>query len=122
MAASGKQFKTIDEYIKTFPEEVQIILEKVRQTILKAAPGSAETISYQMPAFKLNDRVLVYFAAWKDHIGFYPTSSGTAAFKKELSQYKGAKGSVKFPIDKPIPFDLIEKIVQFRVKENANRE
>ena len=122
MAASGKKFKTIDEYIKTFPEDVQIILEKVRQTILKAAPGSAETISYQMPAFKLNGRVLVYFAGWKNHIGFYPTPSGTTVFEKELSQYEGAKGSVKFPLDKPIPYDLIGKIVRYRVKENANRK
>ena len=122
MATEGKKFKTIDEYIKTFPEEVQIILEKIRQTIQKASPDAVETISYQMPAFKLKNRNLVYFAAWKDHIGFYPTPSGTVAFKKELSPYEGAKGSVKFPIDKPIPFDLIEKIVEFRVKENANRK
>ncbi|MFZ2456804.1 MAG: DUF1801 domain-containing protein [Candidatus Altiarchaeia archaeon] len=119
---SGKKFKTVDEYIKTFPEGVQVILEKVRRTIQKEAPDAVETIGYQMPAFKQNGRVLVYFAGWKDHIGFYPTPSGTAAFKKELSQYQGAKGSVKFPMDKPIPFDLIEKIVKFRVKENANRK
>jgi uncharacterized protein YdhG (YjbR/CyaY superfamily) len=119
MAASRKEFKNIDEYIKNFPEGVQIILGKIRQTIRKAAPDAIETISYQMPAFKQNGRILVYFAAWKDHIGFYPTPSGTVAFKKELAKYKGAKGSVRFPIDEPIPFDLIEEIVKFRVKENA---
>jgi uncharacterized protein YdhG (YjbR/CyaY superfamily) len=122
MAASKVQFTSIDEYIKTFPEDVQIILEKIRQTIHKAEPDAIETISYQMPAFKLEGRVLVYFAGWKNHIGFYPTPSGTAAFKKELSRYGGAKGSVKFPIDKPIPFDLIGKIVRYRVKENARKK
>jgi uncharacterized protein YdhG (YjbR/CyaY superfamily) len=116
------QFETIDEYIKTFPEDVQAILEKIRQTIRKAAPEAVETISYQMPAFKLNGRNLVYFAAWKNHIGFYPMPSGTEAFKKELSPYKGAKGSVRFPIEKPIPYDLVKKIVIFRVKENLEKE
>ena len=122
MATERKKFTSIDEYIKSFPEEVRVILEKIRQGIHKEAPDAIETIGYQMPAFKQKGRVLVYFAAWKYHIGFYPTPSGTVAFKKELSQYKSAKGSVKFPIDKPIPFDLIEKIVEFRVKENANRK
>jgi uncharacterized protein YdhG (YjbR/CyaY superfamily) len=110
-----KQFKTIDEYIKTFPKDVQTILEKMRQTIQIAAPEAVETISYQMPAFKLDGRNLVYFAAWKNHIGFYPMPSGTEVFKKELSPYKGAKGSVQFPIKKPIPYDLVRKIVVFRV-------
>jgi uncharacterized protein YdhG (YjbR/CyaY superfamily) len=113
-----KKFETIDEYIKTFPNDVQGILEKIRQTIRLAAPEAVETISYQMPAFKLNGRNLVYFAAWKNHIGFYPMPSGTEAFKKELSLYKGAKGSVRFPIKKPIPFDLVKKIVNYRIKEN----
>jgi len=122
MAADRKRYTNIDEYIKTFPEDARIILEKIRQTIRKEAPGAVETISYQMPAFKLNGRVLVYFAGWKNHIGFYPTPSGTAAFEKELSQYEAAKGSVKFPIDKPIPFDLIGKIVKYRVKENARKK
>ena len=112
-----KQFKTMDEYIKTFPKDVQSILEKMRQTIREAAPEAVETISYQIPTFKLNGKNLVHFAAWKNHIGFYPTSSGTEAFKKELSRYKAAKGSVQFPIEKPIPYDLVKKIVIFRMKE-----
>jgi uncharacterized protein YdhG (YjbR/CyaY superfamily) len=110
--------KNIDEYIAGFPGNVQEILEKIRKTIREAAPKAEETISYQMPAFKLNG-FLVYFAAHKNHIGFYPMPSGIEKFKKELSVYEGAKGSVKFPIDKPMPFGLISKIVKFRVKENS---
>ena len=113
-----KQFKTMDEYIKTFPLNVQRLLEKMRKTIQKAAPGAAEAISYQMPTFKLNGKNLVHFAAWKNHIGFYPQPSGTEAFQKELSPYKAAKGSVQFPLDRPIPFDLVERMVTFRVKES----
>ena len=115
-----EQLKTIDGYIKTFPEDIQSILEKMRQTIRKAAPEAVEAISYQIPTFKLNGN-LVHFAAFKKHIGFYPTSSGIEAFKKELSPYEGAKGSVQFPIDKPIPYDLVKKIVIFRVKENLKK-
>ena len=121
MLASKKQFKTIDEYIKTFPEDVQRILEKMRKTIRNAVPEAVEAISYQMPAFKLNG-ALVYFAAFKNHIGFYPTSSGIEEFKKELSPYKGGKGSVQFPIEKPIPYDLVKKIVIFRMKENQKKK
>jgi len=110
-------FNTIDEYIATFPEEVQKILEELRETIKAAAPDAEEKISYQMPTFALKGN-LVHFAAWKNHIGFYPASSGTQAFKHELSIYEGAKGSVKFPIDKPLPLELISKIVKFRVTEN----
>jgi uncharacterized protein YdhG (YjbR/CyaY superfamily) len=117
-----KQFNTIDEYVKTFPEDVQRILEKMRQTIREVAPDAIEAISYQMPTFKLNGRNLVHFAAWKNHIGFYPTPSGTETFQKELSPYKGAKGSVQFPLNKPIPFDLVKKIVLFRVKENLKKK
>ena len=117
-----KQFKTIDEYIKTYPQDVQTILEKIRQTIQKATPESIEAISYQMPTFKLNGKNLVHFAGWKKHIGFYPTPSGTKAFKKELSQYKAAKGSVQFPLSKPIPYDLVRKIVMFRVDENLEKK
>lgn len=113
----AKRFKTMDEYIKTFPEDVQDILEKMRQTIRKATPEATEAISYQMPTFKLNGKNLVHFAAWKNHIGFYPTPSGTEAFKKELSRYKGAKGSVQFPLEEPIPYDLVKKVVMFRMKE-----
>jgi uncharacterized protein YdhG (YjbR/CyaY superfamily) len=112
-----KQFKTIDEYIRIFPKDIQSILEKIRQIIRKAAPGAVEAISYQIPTFKLNDENLVHFAAFKNHIGFYPAPSSIEAFKKELSQYKGAKGSVQFPLDKPIPYDLLEKIVMFRTNE-----
>ena len=112
-----KHFQTIDEYIKTFPTDVQSILERMRQVIRKAAPDAVEAISYQIPTFKLNGN-LVHFAAFKNHIGFYPTSSGIEAFKKEFSRYKWAKGSVQFPIGEPIPFDLVEEIVLFRVKEN----
>ncbi len=122
MTTSKKQFRTVDDYIKTFPNDVQSILEKMRQTIKKAAPEAVEAISYQMPTFKLNGKNLVHFAAHKNHIGFYPTPSGIEAFKKELSQYKGAKGSVQFPIEEPIPYDLVKKIVIFRVKENLEKE
>jgi uncharacterized protein YdhG (YjbR/CyaY superfamily) len=121
MTTSKKQFGTIDEYIKTFPNDVQSILEKMRQTIKKAAPEAVEAISYQMPTFKLNGKNLVHFAAFKNHIGFYPIPSGIEAFKKELSSYKQGKGSVQFPIDKPIPYDLVEKIVKYRVKENLEK-
>lgn len=115
------QYKTVDEYMNAFPEHIQQILEKMRQTIRKAAPEAFEGISYQMPTFKLNGN-LVYFAAFKKHIGFYPTSSGIEAFKDELSAYKKGKGSVQFPLDKPIPYDLVEKIVLFRVKENLTKK
>ena len=120
MDATKKGLKTIDEYIKTFPEDVQTILEKVRQTIRSAAPEADEAISYQMPTFKLNGN-LVHFAAFKDHIGFFPTPSGISAFKKELSRYKGAKGSVQFPMEEPIPYDLVKKITAFRRKENLEK-
>ena len=111
------RFETIDQYIKTFPKDVQEILEKIRKTIHEAAPEANETISYQMPAFKLNGKNLVYFAAWKNHIGFYATPGGNKAFKKELSPYQGAKGSVQFPLDQPMPYDLIKQIAIFRAEE-----
>ena len=122
MESNTRKFKTIDEYIKTFPKEVQAILENVRQTIRKAAPEAIETISYQMPTFKLNGKGLVYFAAYKRHVGFYPIPSGVEAFRKELSEYRQGKGSVQFPIDKPIPYDLVRRIVQFRVKEELEKK
>lgn len=112
--------KNIGEYIAGFPHDVQEILEKIRMAIRKAAPDAEETIKYQMPTFTLNGS-LAHFAAFKKHIGFYPTPTGIEEFKKELSVYEGAKGSVRFPLDKPIPFDLIGKIVKFRVKENLER-
>jgi len=110
----------IDTYIATFPKETQVLLEQIRTTIRNAAPEAEEVISYQMPAYKLNG-ILFYFAGYKNHIGFYPTSTGIEAFKKELSVYKGAKGSVQFPIDKPLPIELITEIVKFRVKENLEK-
>jgi len=110
-------FRSVDEYIRTFPKEVQSILEKMRQTVKKAAPGVVEAISYQMPTFKLNGKALVYFAAFKSHIGFYPIPSGVEAFKKELSPYKKGKGSVQFPMDQPMPYDLVKRIVRFRAKQ-----
>jgi uncharacterized protein YdhG (YjbR/CyaY superfamily) len=121
MAAPRKQFKTIDEYISTFPEDVRTILNELRKTIKEAAPEAEETINYQMPTFTLYGN-LVHFAAFKNHIGFYPTPSGMEAFKKELSSYKGAKGSVQFPIDQPLPLPLIRRIVKYRVKENLERK
>lgn len=115
-------FSTVDEYIKTFPENVQVILEKVRATIKKKAPDAVESISYGMPAYKTNGRALVYFAAYKNHIGFYSTPSGHEEFAGELSKYKQGRGSVQFPIDRKIPYFLIGRIVAFRVKENMRRE
>jgi uncharacterized protein YdhG (YjbR/CyaY superfamily) len=109
--------KTIDEYIAGFPPDIQDSLKKMRLTIHEAAPEAQETISYQMPTFTLHGN-LVHFAAFKKHIGFYPVPSGIEAFKDELSVYKLGKGSVQFPLDQPIPYDLIRRIVQFRVQEN----
>jgi uncharacterized protein YdhG (YjbR/CyaY superfamily) len=113
-------FHSIDEYIATFPEDIQALLEAVRATIKASAPDAEERISYQMPTFALNGNV-VHFAALKNHIGFYPTPSGIEAFKDELSMYEGSKGAVKFPIGQPLPMELISKIVQFRVTENLNK-
>jgi len=120
MEGNKAGFVSIDEYIAAFPEEIQKILEELRAIIKAAAPEAQEKISYQMPAFALKGN-LVYFAAYKKHIGFYPTSSGIQAFKNELSPYEGAKGTVRFPIDKPLPLDLIRKIVKFRVTENLRK-
>jgi len=117
-----KKYKTIDEYIKTFPKDIQIILEKIRQTIHETAPETVETVSYQMPTFKLNGKNLVHFAAFKEHIGFYPTPSGIDSFEKELAPYRTGKGTLQFPLDKPIPFNLVKKVVIFRVKENLNKK
>ncbi len=115
------QIKTIDEYIDAFPKDVQVKLQKIRQTIKAAAPQALEGISYKMPAFKIK-KYLVFFAAFKNHIGFYPMPSAIQAFKKELSMYKTAKGSIQFPMDKPIPFDLIKRIVKFRMKEITEKK
>jgi uncharacterized protein YdhG (YjbR/CyaY superfamily) len=117
MESNRKRFNSIDEYIADFPEEVQKTLGELRAVIKAAAPDAEERISYQIPTFTLKGN-LVHFAAYKKHIGFYPTSSGIQAFKHELSVYEGAKGTVRFPIDKPLPLELISKIVKFRVAEN----
>jgi uncharacterized protein YdhG (YjbR/CyaY superfamily) len=109
--------QTIDVYIAGFPAEVRDILQQVRQTVRRAAPDAEEAISYQMPTFKLKGN-LVHFAAFKSHIGLYPTPSATQAFQKELAPYKHGKGSIRFPLDQPIPYNLIERIVSYRVKEN----
>lgn len=120
MRANQTAPRDIDEYIAGFPKDVQEILEKIRMTIRKAAPDAEEIIKYQIPTFTLKGN-LVHFGAFKKHIGFYPAPSGIEEFKEELSVYEGAKGSIKFPLDKPIPFALISKIVKFRVKENLGR-
>ena len=111
---------TIDEYISGFPDDIQTLLQQIRVTIREAAPEAEEAIKYAMPTFVLNGN-LVHFAAFKNHIGFYPVPSGIEAFKKELSVYKGAKGSVQFPLDQPMPLELITKIVKFRVSENMKK-
>ncbi len=113
-------FNTVDEYISNQSPEVKNLLEQIRKTIQQAAPEAEEVISYQMPAYKFHG-VLVYFAAFKNHIGFYATLKGNAEFKVALSTYKQGKGSVQFPIDKPMPLDLITEIVKFRVTENQNK-
>ncbi len=114
----NEQYKNIDEYIDSFPANIQSILQKMRQTIHEAAPEATEAISYQMPTFKLNGN-LVHFAAFKNHIGFYPSPSGIEKFKTELSQYKWSKGAVQFPLDKPVPLELVKRIVAFRVRETS---
>lgn len=110
--------QTIDEYIAQFPEDMQAILQKTRATIHKAAPNAGEKIGYGMPTITLNGRNLVHFAAFKHHLGFYPTPSGIENFKSELAKYTNSKGAVQFTFDKPIPYALIAKITKFRVKEN----
>ncbi len=113
--------KNFDEYILQFPFDVQEILVKIRYTIKQKAPDASESISYGMPAFKINGKPLVYFAAYQNHIGFYATPSGHEEFKKELSLFKQGKGSVQFPLNQPIPYDLIGRIIEFRTDENQKR-
>ncbi len=112
--------QTIDAYIQQFPPHIQVLLQQIRQVIHEAAPEATEKISYQMPTFYWNGN-LVHFAAHSRHIGFYPAPSGIEAFQAELSAYKGAKGSVQFPLDQPMPLELIRKIVAYRVTENSNK-
>jgi uncharacterized protein YdhG (YjbR/CyaY superfamily) len=114
------KYNNIDEYIQTFPKDVQEKLQEMRKVIKAAAPEAEERISYQMPAF-WQKGILVYFAAAKNHIGFYPTCNGIEAFQKELGSYITGKGTAQFPLDKPIPFDLITKIVKYRVSENLKK-
>lgn len=113
-----KKFTNIDEYIAMFPDDVQIKLQELRKVIKEIAPDASEAISYQMPTFKLAGRNLIHFAAYKHHIGLYPASSGVSEFKNELASYKTSRGAIQFPIDKPIPFDLVRRITKFRVAEN----
>lgn len=117
MRQAEKEYKTVDEYIAFFPNNLQIKLQELRQTIRESAPDAEEVISYGMPAYRLSG-ILVYFAAFKKHIGFYPTSSGIEAFREELSDYETSKGTIRFPLNKPIPLELVTKIVKFRVDEN----
>jgi uncharacterized protein YdhG (YjbR/CyaY superfamily) len=112
--------KTIDEYIAAYPPEIREILQRIRETVHEAAPDAEETISYRIPTFRLNGN-LVHFAAFKNHIGFYPPARGDAKLLKELSPYAGEKGNLRFPLDQPIPYALIRKIVKVRVKENQAR-
>ena len=112
--------QTIDEYISGFPEDVRQILTQIRSVIKESAPGAVEKISYQMPTFYLNGN-LVHFAAFPKHIGFYPTPGGIEAFKDEIARYKWSKGAVQFPLDEPMPYDLIRRIVAFRVAENSKK-
>jgi uncharacterized protein YdhG (YjbR/CyaY superfamily) len=120
MDNSNNTFSSIDEYIGTFPEKIREPLEALRQAVRESAPDAVEAISYQMPTYKLNGN-LVHFAAYKKHIGFYPTPSGITAFLNELKPFKFSKGAIQFPLDQPLPLDLVKKIVRFRVNENLNR-
>lgn len=120
MVDRKQEYKTIDEYIALFPTEIQEKLEKIRKTIREAAPTAEEAISYLMPTYKLNGN-LVHFAAFTKHIGFFPTPSAIEAFSDELSSYKSSKGTVQFPLDKPIPLELVRRMVEFRVKENLEK-
>ena len=118
--AKPKKAKDIDSYISKFPTDVQAILQKVRATIRHAAPEAKETISYMMPAFKQHG-ILVYFAAWAKHIGMYPPISGNKTLEKAIARYAGPKGNLQFPLDEPMPFDLIERIVKLRVKQDSTK-
>jgi uncharacterized protein YdhG (YjbR/CyaY superfamily) len=115
-----KKYDTIDEYISSFPKDVQKKLKEIRELVKKEAPHAEEKISYMMPAFYL-EGILLYFAGYDRHIGFYPLPSGLNAFKEEISKYKNSKGAVQFPLDKPLPLPLIRKIVKFRIKENLSK-
>jgi uncharacterized protein YdhG (YjbR/CyaY superfamily) len=121
METTNTPYKNIDEYIALFPKETQILLKKMRAVIREVSPAAEEAIKYQMPTFVLKGINLVHFAAFKNHVGFYPVPTGIEKFKKELSAYKTSKGAVQFPLDKPLPLDLIRKVVKFRVAENIKK-
>lgn len=112
-----EKFDTVDDYIASFPNDTQAVLNKLRAKIKKLAPNAEESMNYGMPGYKLNKKPLVYFAGWRDHIGFYPTPNGMDGFEKELVPYKSGKGTAQFPLKKPIPYDLIEEIIKFRIEE-----
>jgi len=116
----AEKFATVDDYIGSFPTGVQTILQEVRSTILKVVPTSVETISYQMPTVMLGGRYLVYFAAWKHHVGLYPVPAADGAFERELAPYRASKGTVRFPLGQPIPYDLIERVVALLVAQRAD--
>jgi uncharacterized protein YdhG (YjbR/CyaY superfamily) len=115
------KFKTVDEYFATLPKKAVSALQKMRSTIKKAAPKAEEVISYNMPAFK-QEGMLVYYAAWKEHVGLYPASPGMSVFDKDLENYERSKGTIRFPLDEPLPLDLIGRIVKFRVQENIEKK
>ena len=117
-----KDVGSIDEYIKTFPKDVQRVLQDVRETIRKAAPDAVETISYRIPTFKLDGRYLVYFAGFKTHIGVYPAPKGDAAFQKRVARYRSGKATVRFELDEPVPKGLLQQIVLFRMKERRGKK
>ena len=121
MKSKKVTFKSMDEYIGTFPEDVQKILEELRTTIKTAAPDAEETISYNIPTFKLNGKYLIYFAGWKTHISIYPIPIGSEAFNKQVAKYVEGKGTLKFPIDKPLPLKLITKMVKLKLAENQKK-
>ena len=118
----NKRITSIDDYIASFPAETQVVLERVRQIIRHSAPEATETISYGMPTFDLNGKHLVFFAGWKQHISLYPLPAGDEAFQQELARYKRARGSIQFPLNKPIPYDLVEQIVTLLMREKPESE
>ena len=120
-STTSTKFKTVDEYFSMFPASTKKILQEVRRTIKRAAPGAEEVISYNIPAFKYHG-MLVSYAGYKKHIGFYPGAAGIKAFQKEIAQYKNSKGAVQFPVDQPVPVDLITKVVKFRIQQNLEKE